>query len=817
LLTGLSGLSLGEADRSKGGDYRTILLYLSNLRRPPVRHTARLHHPSAMSDETFPKHLFEPLWQAAGVLLVLRPAASAPKPAPRQPGLASDYRQPYDDIFIALLAGEKRVLAFNGHVDLGTGLRTALAQIVAEELYLPASKVEMVLGHTSATPNQGPTIASASIQISAVPLRQAAATAREFLLELAARQWGLARQAVRVGPDGRICTVDGCGAEKRTATYWELIGSGHHRVPHSDQAPLKPVGHYTLVGQSAARVDIPAKATGQFTYVHDVRLPGMWHARVVRPPYVGRDTGPFVGKSLLSVDAASVAHIAPEMEVVVIGDFVAVATPREEHAIAAAKALKIQWQPPPPLIALDDVEAALRSQPYAERVLHEQTLAGPNVQPAVSLRRSYVWPYQMHASIGPSCAVADVSANSVRVWSGTQNPHMLRIELSRLLQHGGEPVDEGHIEIIRMEAAGCYGRNCADDVCADAVLISRAIGRPVRVQLTREQEHGWEPKGAAQLMDVTGSMDENGQLLAYDFVTRYPSNDAPTLALLLTGTVPAQPRMLEMGDRTSVPPYRYPNMRITCHDMATIVRASWLRGVSALPNSFAHEAFIDELAFEAGQDPLAFRLAALNDERACDLIRAVAERADWQAGACGSRGQPDEDGWMHGRGMAYARYVHSRFPGFGAAWAAWVVDVSVQARTGQVKVRKIVVGQDTGMVVNPAGVRHQIQGNVIQMLGRTLKEQVRFDARGVTALEWGAYPIATFADVPEIDVLQMPRQNEPPLGAGESASVPAPAAIANALFDATGRRFYQAPFTPDVVLAALLQAPVRRAAATPVA
>jgi len=258
-------------------------------------------------------------------------------------------------------------------------------------------------------------------------------------------------------------------------------------------------------------------------------------------------------------------------------------------------------------------------------------------------------------------------------------------------------------------------------------------------------------------------------------------------------------------------------MRITCHDMATIVRASWLRGVSALPNSFAHEAFIDELAFEAGQDPLAFRLAALNDERACDLIRAVAERADWQAGACGSRGQPDEDGWMHGRGMAYARYVHSRFPGFGAAWAAWVVDVSVQARTGQVKVRKIVVGQDTGMVVNPAGVRHQIQGNVIQMLGRTLKEQVRFDARGVTALEWGAYPIATFADVPEIDVLQMPRQNEPPLGAGESASVPAPAAIANALFDATGRRFYQAPFTPDVVLAALLQAPVRRAAATPVA
>jgi len=762
-----------------------------------------------MPTQTFPKNLIEPLWQAAGVLLVLRPATSAPKPAPRQPGLASDYQQPYDDIFIALLAREQRVLAFNGHVDLGTGLRTALAQIVAEELYLPVSKIEMVLGHTSATPNQGPTIASASIQISAIPLRQAAATAREFLLDRAARLWGLDRQAVCMMPDGHIGTTKDGGTQKPAATYWELIGNDHHRVPHSAQAPLKPAHQYTLVGQSTARVDIPAKATGQFTYVHDVRLPGMWHARVLRPPYVGRDTGPFVGKSLLSVDTASVAHIAPEVQVVVIGDFVAVATPREEHAIAAASALKIQWQPPPPLIALDDIEAALLSQPYTERILHEtgHEKMQTNAQPGLSLHRRYVWPYQMHASIGPSCAVADVGADGVRVWSGTQNPHMLRIELSRLLQQ-----DEGQIEIIRMEAAGCYGRNCADDVCADAVLISRAIGRPVRVQLTREQEHGWEPKGAAQLIDVTGALDENGQLLSYDFITRYPSNDAPTLALLLTGVVAPQPRMLEMGDRTSVPPYHYPTMRIVCHDMATIVRASWLRGVSALPNSFAHDAFIDELAFEAGQDPVAFRLAALPDARACELIRATTARANWQAGAQGSRSQVDEQGWMHGRGMAYARYIHSRFPGFGAAWAVWVVDVSVHARTGQVKVRRVVVGQDTGMVVNPDGIRHQIHGNVIQMLGRVLKERVSFDNQGVTALEWGAYPIATFEDVPEIDVLQMPRQNEPPLGAGESASVPAPAAIANALFDATGRRFYQAPFTPEVVRATLQQAPAQRQA-----
>ncbi len=754
-----------------------------------------------MSADHLPKTLFSNLWQAKGAILVLRPAASAPKPAPRQPGLASGYRQPYDDIFVALLAKERRVLAFNGHVDLGTGVRTSLAQIVAEELYLPMSAVEMLLGHTSATPNQGPTIASATIQISSVPLRQAASVARQFLIDKAAEQWGLPADALQVEEGGVIRAPDG-----RTTEYWALFQDEHHRLPHSDKVPLKPSASYTLVGRSSSRVDIPAKATGQPVYVHDVRVPGMWHGRVVRPPYVGRDAGPFVAKSLISVDRDSVAHIADDIQVVVVGDFVAVAAPREEQAIAAAKALKVEWRDPPPLIPLDDLEAAVRSQPYTERVLREQAEA-EGAQASVRLRRTYVWPYQMHASIGPSCSVADYGEDGVRVWSGSQNPHMLRIELSRLLQE-----DEGRIDVVRMEAAGCYGRNCADDVCADAVLVSRAIGRPVRVQLTREQEHGWEPKGSTQLMDVEGSLDEQGNLLSYDFTTSYPSNDAPTLALLLTGVTPAEPRMLEMGDRTAVPPYRYPNMRIVSHDMAAIVRSAWLRGVSALPNSFAHDSFIDELAFEAGQDPVSFRLAHLDDERARDVLRATAERAGWTPGASGSRGEPDAQGWMHGRGVSYARYVHSRFPGFGAAWSAWVVDLSVHAATGQVKVHKVVVGQDTGMVVNPDGVRHQIQGNVIQMLGRTLKERVSFDAQGVTALEWGAYPIANFADVPEIDVLQMPRQDEPPMGAGESSSVPAPAAIASALFDATGRRLRRVPFTPDVIREALAQ-PIEQAAA----
>lgn len=738
-----------------------------------------------------PKQQLQALFGLPDSLLIIRAPGKVVKPPPRQPGIASDYLQPYSDIFIAILP-QDRVLAFNGHVDLGTGVRTALAQVVAEELDVDFSQVEMVLGHTSATPNQGPTIASATLQISAVPLRQAAAQARQYLLACASQQWSVSAEALVVA-NSVISAPDG-----RSATYWSLLQGQQVRLELDPQVAVKPASSYKLVGKSIPRVDIPAKATGGLVYVHDVRVPGMWHARVVRPPYVGRDSGDFVGKSLISIDETSVQHIAPDIRVVAIGDFVAVAAQREEHAIKAAKALKVVWKQPPDLIDMSDVEAAVRAQPYQERVLLEQEQVGAETASAATLTRSYVWPFQMHASVGPSCSVADYQPGHVRVWSGSQNPHMLRVELGRLLQ-----LDEGQIEVIRMEASGCYGRNCADDVCADAALVSRAIGRPVRVQLTREQEHGWEPKGASQVMDITGQLDQHGRLRSYDFLTRYPSNDAPTLALLLTGVTSAEPRMLEMGDRTAVPPYRYPNMRIACHDMAAFVRSAWLRGVSALPNSFAHESFIDELAEAAGCDPVEFRLQHLIDERAQGVLAETARHAGWESGRTGSRGRPDANGMLHGRGVGYARYTHSRFPGFGAAWNAWVVDVSVHVATGKVAVTRVVVGQDTGMVVNPDGVRHQIHGNIIQMLSRTLKEEVAFNAKGVVDLEWGAYPIMPFTEIPPIEVVLLDRQDQPPMGAGESSSVPAPGAIANALFDATGKRFRHAPFTADKVRMAL--------------
>jgi nicotinate dehydrogenase subunit B len=747
-----------------------------------------------MQPYTTPKRTRRALLQASGVLLVTRAPMPAPKPKPGQPGAASDFVQTEPDIFVALLANGD-VLAFNGHVDLGTGIRTALGQIVAEELDVPLAAVQVVLGHTGAAPNQGPTIASASIQISAVPLRRAAAQAREFLRARAADKLG-------VGPDDLVAQDAGFAVKSNPLVrigYGALLDGQHVELPLADDVPLKPAGAYRLVGSSTPRVDIPDKATGALVYVHDVRVPGMLHGRVVRPPYVGRDSGDFIGRSLIAVDDSSIRDIPGIVKVVVLGDFVGVVAEREEHAILAARRLKVTWRPHPPLPPLSDLEPALRRAPATRRPLKETGDVGAaTAQGAVVRARTYVWPYQMHASIGPSCAVADWSDEALTVWSGSQNPHVLRIDLSKLLQR-----DESTIEIIRMEVAGCYGRNCADDVCADAALLSRAVGRPVRVQLSRQQEHQWEPKGAAQLMDVQGAIDRDGSLLSYDFVSRYPSNDAPTLALLLTGVVSPAARLLEMGDRTAVPPYSYPNMRIACDDVPAIVRAAWLRGVSALPNSFAHDSFIDELAFEANADPVEYRLRHLPDPRAADLIRAVAAHAGWQSGVAGSRGTPDADGMLRGRGFGYARYIHSQFPGFGAAWSAWVADIEVDPSNGRIAVKRIVVGQDTGMMVNPDGVRHQIHGNVVQSLSRVLKECVGFDADGVTSREWGAYPLLSFPEVPVIEVVLMSRQEEAPLGAGESASVPSAAAIANALFDATGVRFRQPPFVPEKIYAAM--------------
>ena len=711
-----------------------------------------------------------------GSLSVVRPSVSG--------------REAEFETFIRITA-DGSVMAFNGHVDLGTGIQTALGQIVAEELDVSFARVVVVLGDTSRVPNQGPTIASETIQISAVPLRKAAAQARQFLLARAAERLEIPVTDLAV-EDGLI------RGHNRSVSYGEVIGDDTVRLELADEIQVKASEAYSIVGQSVPRTDLPAKATGELVFVHDVRVPGMLHGRVVRPPYAGVDAGAFVGTSLIAVDESSVRDIPGLVAVVRIGDFVGVIAEREENAVKAAAQLRVTWKPVPTLPNLGDVETALRANPSTPRTLIDKGEVDAALAAATkAMPRTYIWPYQMHASIGPSCAVADFRDGQVRVWSGTQNPHMLRGDLALLLQR-----PEPEIEVIRMEAAGCYGRNCADDVSADAVLLSRAVGRPVRVQLTREQEHAWEPKGTAQLMDVKGGLNADGSVAAYDFATRYPSNGAPTLALLLTGTIAPVHAVSEMGDRTAIPPYDYDNMRVVAHDMPPIVRASWFRGVSALPNTFAHESYIDELATEAGVDPIEYRLRYLKDARAVDLVNAVAERAGWQPRPVRQEKVPEGD-IVRGRGFAYALYVHSKFPGYGAAWSAWIADVAVNKATGDVSVTRVVAGQDSGLMINPDGVRHQIQGNVIQSTSRALMEEVSFDRNAVTSREWGAYPIIKFPDIPKIDVLMLPRQDQPPLGVGESASVPSAAAIANAIFDATGVRFRELPLTPERILRGL--------------
>ena len=746
--------------------------------------------------------------RASGVLLITRDPPAPPPPTPGQPAAVPGNPAEGVEILVSVW-DDGEVIALHGHVDLGTGIQTALAQIVAEELDVVMARVRMVLGDTARAPNQGATIASASVQIHAVPLRLAAAQARAFLVARAAQH--LQCDAAALVVNGGVVQVTDDAT--RRVSYGELLHAQRFELKLDAATPLKSASDYRIVGTSTARVDIPAKATGELSFVHDMRVPGMLHGRVVRPPYAGADHGDFIGNTLESVDESSIAHIPGVRAVVVIRDFVGVVAEREEHADQAARELRVVWKDWPGLPRTDDIEQALRANPSTRRVLvDEGDVEAATAGVEQRLSRTYLWPYQMHASIGPSCALADWQGERLTVWAGTQNPHVLRLDLSRLTG-----LADVAIEVVRMEAAGCYGRNGADDVAADAALLSRAVGAPVRVQLTREQEHLWEPKGAAQWMTVDGGLQADGSA-AYDFTTSYPSNGAPTLALLLTRTIEPHAQAYEMGDRTARPPYDYPALRVAIHDMPPILRASWLRGVSALPNSFAHESYVDELAAAAGEDPVAFRLRLLKDPRAHELLEATARRAGWLPHT-----EPQQQGRtgdiLHGQGVAYARYVHSKWPGFGAAWAAWVADVDVNQKTGEVHVKRVVVGHDAGLMINPAGVQHQIHGNVIQTTSRALKERVATEpAKNTVAnAEWGSYPILNFREVPVIDVMMMPRPDQPPLGAGESSSVPGTAAIANAIFDATGVRFRQPPFTPEVVRAALnpLPAPAQATHAPP--
>ncbi len=667
------------------------------------------------------------------------------------------------------------VIVYSGKVELGTGVRTALAQIVAEELDVPLARIQMVMGETGRTPDEGYTAGSKTIETSGMILRRAAATAREALLEMAASELNTTPDALTV-QDGVITLSDQPGPR---VSYAGLLAGGRFDCDISDTAPLKRPAEYHFVGTSAPRLDLPAKFTGQPSFVHDLRLPGMLHARLVRPPRPGA--------TLQSLDDSALR----DAWVVRLSDFVAVVAEREESAIRAARDLHVTWSEAPALPTMETLHESLRQEPTTDRVI----MTSGNVDTALGRAATqhsatYTIPFQAHASIGPSCSVASFDGETVTVWNSTQGVYPLRAALADLL---GIPL--ARVRVIHREGAGGYGQNGVDDAAADAALLARELRQPVRVQWSRADEFAWEPKTPAMALVLRGGLDADGAISGWVFDGWSPSHaNRPRqagdfVAGRLIGAPEPPPRGFFLGgDRNAPTDYTLPDQRVTVHWLArAALRASSMRSLGAFANVFANESFMDELAATGGADPLAFRLRYLDDPRARAVVEAAARRAGW--------GAPLPEGV--GRGLAFARYENTE------AYAATVAEVAVDPASGAVRVQRIVVAHDCGQIINPDGARNQIEGNVIQSLSRALKEEMRFTPEGVTSLDWESYPILTFSEIPEIEIELLDRPDQPPLGAGEPATVTTAPAVANAIYAACGARVRAIPFTSARVLAAL--------------
>ncbi|MGH7619317.1 MAG: xanthine dehydrogenase family protein molybdopterin-binding subunit, partial [Gemmatimonadaceae bacterium] len=570
------------------------------------------------------------------------------------------------------------------------------------------------------------------------------------------------------------------GAGDRRVTYGELVGGRRFERAVSGQAKVKPPANYTIVGKPLPRVELPEKMTGRHTYVHDIRVDGMVHGRVVRPASIGA--------VVVRIDDGALRDI-PGARVVRKGNFVGVVAEGEEDAIRAAKALEVEWSAAATLPLMSELHDALTKIPSTDRaVVDAANVAAEIGRAAKTVRARYTWPYQMHASIGASCGVADVKQNSATIWSSTQGAHTLKAAIAELL---GMPAAGVHV--IWTEGSGCYGHNGSDDAAADAALMSQAIGKPVRVQWMRADEHGWEPKGVAMVMEVSGGVDASWKIVGWDYAVWTPTHSsrpgaqaggsANFLAAQLAGAVPSS-RGSVGGDRNARHTYDIPTTRVVSHSLqSSPLRTSSFRGLGSPQNSFANESFMDEVALAAGADPVEFRIRHLSDPRAIAVIRAVARLAKWN-------GRANQPASGHGRGMAFVQYEGTE------AYVAAIVDVDADLARRTIRVARAFVAHDCGLVINPDGLRNQIEGNVVQAISRTLKEAVKFDRSRVTSLDWRSYPILTFAEAPdsiEIELIDHPEL--PAVGAGEAATSPIPGAIANAIFDATGKRLRDVPLT----------------------
>ena len=687
------------------------------------------------------------------------------------------------DAFLAV-NGDGTVTLYTGKVDLGQGLRIAMRQIAGEELGIGGDMIKYVEGDTALTPDQGRTSGSNGIQRGGMQIRQAAATARAALIELAAQRLNVKGDDL-VASNGEVRPKSG-GTGVRFA---DLIGGRNFNLKLDPKAPLKDPATYTLVGKPLARPDVPAKCTGSFTYMQDFSLPGMVHARVIRPPAIGA--------KLVSVDESSIKDFAGA-SVVRIKDFLAVVASEEWTAIRAARALRAQWSEWSGLPEQGKLIATLRADPgITDEVL--VTRGQPEAsgrEGAKTLTASYFWPMQSHGSIGPSCAVADVNADAATVWTASQGTHGNRNTFARFL---GLPRDK--VRLIYLDGAGCYGMNGHEDAAADAAILSRAVGRPVRVQWSREDELGFDPKGPPQLLDISGTVGPDGRILAWRTEMWLPQTtkglpDIPLLAPAAAGLDDVRGLQPGLISQNADPPYAADSLQVLVHWLKdTPLRPAPIRSPGKPANCFAVESFADELAAAAGLDPIEFRLRWLADGRGIEVIKRAAALMAWQSRPSPVRSK--DAAVMRGRGFSYVHYKHSE------SYVAMGMEVAVERASGRIRVERVACAHDCGQIINPDGVRAQVEGSILQTLSRALMEEVQFDRSRVTSVDWGSYPIMRFSDVPKLDIELVDRPTQPPLGAGEAACAPVGAALANAVFDATGVRLRTVPFTPQRVKSAL--------------
>jgi len=693
------------------------------------------------------------------------------------------------------------VTVFTGKVELGTGVVTALAQIVAEELDVAFNKVYMDSGDTDKAVDQGVTAAARTVERGGVQLRQASAAARQELLKLASARLDSPVDKLTV-TDGVVSVI---GNPAKKIAYGDLLGGKRFNIKIvaagvgwdmkvAPEVPAKNPKDYKVVGKSIPRVDLPEKFTGEFVYSQDASVPGMLHGRVVRP-----------ATSLsapANIDESSIKNIPGVVKVVREGTFVGVVAETEWAAIQAARALKVTWTEPTLKMMSGPAEVfdylkntkSFKDIPVTNRGNLDTAFS----QAQKKYEATYYWPFQLHGMMGPPCALADVRGDKATIWTGTQGPFRTRDSIAKMLN-----IPPKNVHLLYREGSGSYGRLESDDAAEDAALMSRAVGKPVRVQWMREDEHAWDPKGPAQVTTVRAGVDAQGKVIAWDFNDRSQpwseSENNPLLASTQIGMKPTGPGFLN-GAGGGGQIYTFENQKVVASNIPWVQQGQWplrtsnLRAPGDLARVFASESTIDEIAADQHVDPVQFRLRYLTtDKRVSDILVATAKQAGWTDHVAPA--PPSTGNKAAGRGVAVANRANTM--------TAAVAEIEVDKSTGDVTVKKITLGHDCGLIVNPDGLKNQIEGNILQAVSRALLEEVQFDSAGQKNLDWDSYPVIRFNQVPDVEIVLTNRPEMQPLGGGEPSIVPVTAAIANAIFDATGARLRQVPFTPQRVLSAI--------------